>query len=273
MLRRLGDAGIALDAGDTTTRGTVLRRATPHRLRDLIRLNLAGLDTVLRSNASRGSRFCRLSSGLIPFVSHPVNPLEWWVEFGEDLARLGDLARATGQRLSMQPGQYTVLNAVDPAILENARRDLLARHRVLGAMGFGPAAKPVIHLGGVYGDRAAALARFVAAALALPPEVRSRLVVEHDDRLWSADEALAVANRTGLPVVFDRHHLRCLPGAHADYVDPAEFRRFLRVGDGITFDCMLEAKAKDRALLQLRADPAAKGITEHAPVAAADETA
>jgi UV DNA damage endonuclease len=42
-------------------------------------------------------------------------------------------------------------------------------------------------------------------------------------------------------------------GAHADYVDPAEFTRFLTLAPAeVEFDCMLEAKAKDRALFRVR---------------------
>ncbi len=41
--------------------------------------------------------------------------------------------------------------------------------------------------------------------------------------------------------------------AHADMVDPIGFRHFLRdTADGLRFDIMLEAKAKDLALLRLR---------------------
>ena len=43
------------------------------------------------------------------------------------------------------------------------------------------------------------------------------------------------------------------PGAHAEYVDPAEFARFLDLApDEVEFDCMLEAKAKDLALFRVR---------------------
>jgi UV DNA damage endonuclease len=40
--------------------------------------------------------------------------------------------------------------------------------------------------------------------------------------------------------------------AHADLVDPIGFEAFLGVADGLEFDVMLEAKAKDLALLRLR---------------------
>ncbi|HEY8616508.1 UV DNA damage repair endonuclease UvsE [Phenylobacterium sp.] len=41
---------------------------------------------------------------------------------------------------------------------------------------------------------------------------------------------------------------------HADFTNPFEFARFMRDADGLVFDVMLEGKAKDLALLKLRAD-------------------
>ena len=41
---------------------------------------------------------------------------------------------------------------------------------------------------------------------------------------------------------------------HSDFTNPFEFARFMRDADGLTFDVMLEGKAKDLALLKLRAD-------------------
>jgi UV DNA damage endonuclease len=41
---------------------------------------------------------------------------------------------------------------------------------------------------------------------------------------------------------------------HADFCNPFEFATFMRVADGLHFDVMLEAKAKDLALLRLRPD-------------------
>jgi UV DNA damage endonuclease len=52
--------------------------------------------------------------------------------------------------------------------------------------------------------------------------------------------------------------------AHADLVDPIGFERFMRdVGGERDFDVMLEAKAKDLALLRLRDQLAARGLPSH----------
>jgi UV DNA damage endonuclease len=57
--------------------------------------------------------------------------------------------------------------------------------------------------------------------------------------------------------------------AHADLIDPIGFEHFVtETAAGLDFDVMLEAKAKDLALLRLREQLAARGITVDAAVAA-----
>jgi UV DNA damage endonuclease len=41
---------------------------------------------------------------------------------------------------------------------------------------------------------------------------------------------------------------------HADFINPFEFVRFMRDAEGLSFDVMLESKAKDLSLLRLRSD-------------------
>jgi UV DNA damage endonuclease len=54
--------------------------------------------------------------------------------------------------------------------------------------------------------------------------------------------------------------------AHADVIDPIAFEHFLReTAAGLDFDVMLEAKAKDLALLRLREQIAARGIMARPP--------
>jgi UV DNA damage endonuclease len=50
--------------------------------------------------------------------------------------------------------------------------------------------------------------------------------------------------------------------AHADVIDPIAFEQFVcETAEGLDFDVMLEAKAKDLALLRLREQLAARGVT------------
>jgi UV DNA damage endonuclease len=293
MLRRLGYACACLSLEDATVRGTILRNASPERLRSLIEVNLDTLGRVLTFNAERGIRLFRISSDVIPFGSHPVNTLAWWHEFRQPLADVADIIRNADMRVSMHPGQYTVLSSPDARIVDAARADLVYHTRLLDALEVDARNKVVIHVGGAYGDKRAALGRWIDNVNALQGGVRQRLVLENDERLFGMDDVLEASVATDVPVVMDVFHHRvhagqCAdeslptnlrrafatwradrdgvpkihfstqapaqrPGAHAEYVDSSEFARFLHVAPNETdFDCMLEAKAKDRALFHLR---------------------
>jgi UV DNA damage endonuclease len=52
------------------------------------------------------------------------------------------------------------------------------------------------------------------------------------------------------------------PGGHSDWINADRFAAFLEQTPDRDFDCMLEAKKKDLALLKLRAELASRGIIE-----------
>src|ERR1700730_4291405 len=216
MLRRLGYACLSLSVEDSSPRGAVRRHATPERRPALIAANLAGLNRVLEFNVECGVRMFRLSSDIVPFGSHPVNALAWWVEFAEALTEIGALIRTTGMRVSMHPGQYTVLSSPDQRIVDAAQADLVFHTRLLDALGLDMCHKIVIHVGGAYSDKAAALGRWCATVRHLPDHVRARLILENDERLFGVEDVLTASAASGGPVVLDVLHHRVYAGPAAD---------------------------------------------------------
>lgn len=293
---RFGFACIPLGLPQPVVHSCKLANATPGRLRELTEANLSSLDLCLDYAADRGFALFRVNSGVIPFASHPVNRLPWWTLYAGELARLGKKALGRGLRLSMHPGQYVVLNSPDPRVVANSTAELAYHARFLDALGLPSSSKIVVHLGGVYGDKAAALARLASEYRRLPGEIRRRLVFENDERLFSIFDALAFAEEEGAPVVFDRFHHRvhgdpsgvpipellrraaatwsgsdgrpkvhfssqepgARPGTHGVGISPREFREFLAESRGIALDVMIEARGKeDAALAALKAARAA----------------
>ena len=155
--------------------------------------------------------FYRLSPELAPYATHPDFPQfhNQIAECQRELAAVGEMARANEVRLSVHPGQYVVLNAPEEELVERARREVIHQARLLGAMGLGPEAVVVLHVGGVYGDHHAARERFVQQVEMLPPEARRRLALENDDSRFSVDDCLWIHGQTGLPLAFDYLHFRC----------------------------------------------------------------
>jgi UV DNA damage endonuclease len=163
-----------------------------------------------------GIRMYRMSSNLAPYATHPDLPQfhRQIDECREDLARVGERARQLDIRLSFHPGQYTVLNSPHDHVANAAAQDVVYQADLLDALGCGPEARIVIHVGGVYGDRAAALDRFVARYLDLPERAQRRLVVENDETSYSVVDTLAIHERTGVSLVWDILHHRLNNPAH-----------------------------------------------------------
>ena len=64
----------------------------------------------------------------------------------------------------------------------------------------------ILHLGGVFGDKAATLDRFRENYIKLPQGVKDRLVLENDDVSWSVHDLLPVCEELNIPMVLDFHH-------------------------------------------------------------------
>jgi UV DNA damage endonuclease len=298
---RLGFAVKILGGGGLRTNDARRWQSEPH-----LRVSLGLLDAAFDYLDRIDVRVYRLSSSTIPYGTHPdLTQFDYrrqLDECGAELAALGAKVSALGLRLSTHPGQYTVLNAPDEGLRRTSALDLEQDAALLDALGQGPEGVVVLHVGGVYGDRAAALDRWARAFEALSERARARLVVEHDERSFSLADVLELHRRTGVRVVYDHHHHRCNPAPelvepavaleaalatwpddqrakvhlssprtelrhvgrgsaarllpplvdqHADFVTPWDLRELLGAARR-PVDVMLEAKAKDLAVLWLR---------------------
>lgn len=288
---RLGFAVKVLGGGGLKSADTRRWQSEPH-LRRSIELLHDVFDHLERIDV----RLYRMSSSVVPYGTHPDLPqLDYRRQIdacADELDRLGSRARGLGLRLSTHPGQYTVLNARDEEVARKAALDLEQDTLLLDALGQGPEAVVILHVGGVYGDRDAALDRWARAYERLSARARERVAVEHDETSFSLADALELHRRVGVKVIYDHHHQRCLPSPatladacatwpagvrpkahlssprtelrelkgkltpplldqHSDFVTPWDTLELLRLSPG-PLDVMLEAKAKDIALLWLR---------------------
>jgi len=257
------------------------------KVRGLVWENLLGLETIVRWNAERGISLFRIGQGLIPFASHPAFPYDWAAEHGDDLRELGAIARSLGVRLSMHPGQFINPGSPNHQTAGRSLDELRYATRVFDLMGNDDAVV-VLHLGGAYDDRPAAIARFVES---LRPEegILRYLALENDERIWTVGEVSSTARILGIPAILDNlHHalnpgglslgealdlalptweMRGVrpkvhlssqdpakrPGAHAHSIEAGDWEAFLDALDGRETDVMVEAKGKELALSALRA--------------------
>lgn len=64
----------------------------------------------------------------------------------------------------------------------------------------------IIHMGGVFGDKAATLDRFRANYSKLSEGIMARLVLENDDVSWTVHDLLPICEELNIPFVLDFHH-------------------------------------------------------------------
>ena len=198
---------------------------------ELIEWNLATLEEMITYTVDHGIGLLRLSSDLIPFATKPKEgvDLDWKEYFESTFNRIKDKVQSTQLRISMHPGQYTVLNSMDMNVVQRAIDDLEYHSELLELLGGNQTNKIIIHIGGVYGDKEAAMARFIDQANQLSKRVRGHLVIENDERLYSIHDVLSISEQTGLPVIFDNlHHEVRRPD------DPTPMAEYIKVA-GQTF--------------------------------------
>ena len=256
---------------------------------NLIRIvenNLDCMIQILEYNLKHDLMFFRIGSDLVPFASHPVCRVKWWKSFKTELRDIGDYIKKHRIRISMHPDQFVLINALDKDIHKRSVKELLYHARLLDAMELDPTAKMQIHVGGVYNDKPRSLERFVKRYQKLDRQIKDRLVIENDDRLYSFADCMSVYQKVGVPLVFDSFHhelnnngesvdkalslqshtwrkidgipivdyssqqkgLR--PGAHAHSIKTSLFREFLRESQPHDFDLMLEIKDKEQSALK-----------------------
>jgi UV DNA damage endonuclease len=182
-------------------------------LAEICEANAANLLVAVRTAARLGIHAFRILSPLFPLYTHPdagydLNELPNASRIRAILADVNRAAKELDVRLSFHPDQFILLNSPRPEVIAGSIRDLNYQAMLAEMVG---ADVINIHLGGVYGNRADAVRRFLDNVRSLDPFVKSRLTLENDDRSFAPEDLLPICRETGIPMVYDVHHHRCHP--------------------------------------------------------------
>ncbi|KAF2447093.1 UV-endonuclease UvdE [Karstenula rhodostoma CBS 690.94] len=165
---------------------------------------------MVRWNDKYGIKFMRLSSEMFPFASHDEYGYKLAPFAADTLAGAGKVIAELGHRVTTHPGQFTQLGSPRKQVIDNAIRDLAYHDEMLSLLKLPPQedrdAVMILHLGGAYGDKPAAIERFKENYSKLPQSVKNRLVLENDDVVWSVHEILPLCEELNIPMVLDFHH-------------------------------------------------------------------
>ena len=270
--------------------------------------NASDIIKILEWNRMNGIKFFRLSSAVIPWGDHiDLTQLKDYKEIKRELKKAGNFAKFWGMRINSHPGPFCVLTSPKDIVIENTIADLELHGKIFDMMGLekSPYNNINIHCNGVYGDKTSAMDRFITNFNKCSNSVKKRLTIENDDKnsMYSVRDLMYIHERTGIPIVFDYHHhqfctgdmteeqalklaattwpqgitqevhyseskalhennSKLKPQAHSDYINS------LPNTYGLDVDIMVEAKAKELAILPFIKEPK---ICEYSGLIAVEE--
>lgn len=187
------------------TRARFLRLAADDQravLDDIYRTNLARLLRALRYCDERDIRLYRATSNLFPLCDEPVG-VEVLDSLADDLAQVNALASQLDIRVVAHPDQFVVLSSDSRRVVDTSIHIMRRHARVFDMLKLPRSPWSCLILHGGKSDRSGQL---ISVIRDLPEEIRLRLVLENDERAYSAAEILDICRHTGVPMVFDAHH-------------------------------------------------------------------
>lgn len=169
-------------------------------------------------------RMMRIGSDMLPVYTE-ANWFWFWQQsdvrayLERELAPVGELARKLDVRLSMHPGQFTVLASESDEIVNRSLDEFEYHTDIARWMGYGRAwhdhgFKINIHISGRRGP-----AGIINAMDALTPEARNLLTIENEENSHGLDSTLELEKHVAL--VLDIHHHWCKTG---EYIQPGDDR-------------------------------------------------
>jgi UV DNA damage repair endonuclease len=185
------------------------RQVAEQKLYDLMTGNIESVRKLVErvGELDENLRMVRLSSDILPVYTEPT-----WGGYWRDpdvraycdraFGEVGDLARQRGVRLSMHPGQFTVLASDSPDIVNRSIEEFEYHVDMARWMGFGKTFQDFkinVHIAGRQGPAG------IRSALArMTPEARNTLTIENDEMTWGIEDSLELVNDCAL--VLDIHH-------------------------------------------------------------------
>ena len=206
------------------------RDVAEERLWDIMEHNIASYKRLIEYVGSLPPelRMVRLGSDVLPVYTQRDWSYYWKrsdvIAYCErEFAKVGETARALDVRLSMHPGQFTVLASDNEEIVDRSIEEFEYHTDVIRYMGYGKRFQDFkcnVHISGRKGPQG-----IKDALKRLSPEARNTITIENDENKWGLEHSLELVDHCAL--VLDIHHHWCREN---EYIQPTD-DRFARVID------------------------------------------
>lgn len=282
-VNRIGFPCLTTGLGLTTGHTLKLATFSEEKVFSKINENISDFVKILNWMGKNNLRLFRLSCEFIPFASHKLMMnVDWESHVSNKLNQIGSYFVKYDFRFSIHAMPFVVLNSQKPWVVKNSINELIYYNKLLDLMKLDSTHKIIIHPGGVYNDKQQATKDLIKTLNeSIPDNVKSRLVLENDDKHYSFSDVLNIGKICGIPPIFDIHHFYLLPskkiikdldestklwgcvpkihasssmpnarhGTHDDFTKKLMLKRIVKL---IPFDCdiMFECGKKEEAAKQ-----------------------
>ena len=255
------------------------------RLDNIIKKNFISLENILKYNIKNNIIFFRMTSELLPLLTHPNVNYDFFNKYEEYFKKIGSIIKKNNLRVDMHPSEYAVLNSINSTVVDSTINILKNYQKMYKYMKINSLL--VLHVGSKANGKKESMRRFIDNFNKLPNEVQKLIVIENDDKSFNIRNVLNICETLNIPMVLDYHHFKINNNnekienyiervfltwkgntpkihfsspkskknkrSHHDYIDSNEFIKFLEKikFTNIDFDVMIEAKKKDEALFRL----------------------
>lgn len=206
--------------GVTTNRGMVKKTFLREGLKyvsELALKNTSDLIRIIKFNAENSIKMYRISSDMFPWMSeYEIDDLPDIKEILNNLEEAGRIAKQAGQRLSFHPSHFCVIASLNPEVVVKSVKELRQHAEIMDKMGLERSHKyPInIHINTTKPSKEESAERFIEEYNKLPDTVKSRLVLENDDKksqFTPTDLYTLIYKRIGVPITYDYLHHKCNP--------------------------------------------------------------
>ena len=253
------------------------------KLESVITSNLKSLEKILKYNVKNDIYFYRMSSRIIPLLTHPNVNIDL-NKYKAYFVNIGKIINDNKMRVDLHIDPYYVLNSVNDDVVQSTINICKIYRNMFNLMKI--KSNIIFHIGGKTISKEEGIKRFIKNYNLLDKDIKDLIIIENDDKIYNILDCIEISKKTSVKICVDYHHFKCnncgenikdylknifsgykeLPKmhfsspkskkefrAHSEYVDVKEFVDFLSILKEINMDLdiMIEAKMKDDALFRL----------------------
>ena len=212
MKIRLGYACVPVTIDETSSHSLTytnykkLGKDANKKLDSVIKSNFLSLENILKYNIKNDIIFFRMTSELIPLVSHPDVHYDFLEQYKDYYKKIGNIIRENNLRVDIHPSAYTVLNSVNENVVTSTINILEFYQKMYKYMKID--SKIVLHVGSKIGGKKEGIKRFIDNFNKLNVDLKKIIVVENDDKSYNVRNVLSLCEKLNIPMVLDYHHFK-----------------------------------------------------------------